>query len=122
VIRITAGVQYAIVVNYEGAPPPGPDQFQGIWAGESGNQYTRGALYASFLDGISWFLLAEGDVHFQTYVNPTIFAGTPGAANCHGESVSALVREFGGLRAAASVLGFPSVRALQDAIREFCEE
>ena len=50
------------------------------------------------------------------------FAGTPGTANCHGESVSALARQFRGLRAAASALGFPSVRALQDAIREFCEE
>jgi probable HAF family extracellular repeat protein len=50
----------------------------------------------------------------------TAFAGTPGTPNCHGESVSALVREFGGLKAAASALGFPSVQALQDAIRAFC--
>jgi hypothetical protein len=51
---------------------------------------------------------------------PVIFAGTPGTPNCHGESVSALVHEFGGLKAAASALGFPSVQALQDAIRAFC--
>ena len=50
------------------------------------------------------------------------FAGTPGTANCHGESVSALTQQFGSLDAAASALGFPSVQALQDAIREFCEE
>ena len=50
------------------------------------------------------------------------FAGTHGKANCHGQSVSALARQFGGLDAAASALGFPSVQALQDAIREFCEE
>jgi Beta-propeller repeat len=54
-------------------------------------------------------------------VVPT-FAGTPGKPNCHGESVSALAHEFGGLDAAASALGFPSVQALQDAIRAFCEE
>ena len=48
------------------------------------------------------------------------FAGTPGQANCHGVSVSALARQFGGLEAAASALGFASVQALQDAIREFC--
>ena len=50
------------------------------------------------------------------------FAGTPGKPNCHGQSVSALAQQFGGLDAAATALGFPSVQALQDAIREFCEE
>ncbi len=69
VIHITAGVQYAIVVNYESAPPPGPNQFQGIWGGAGGDQYPGGALYFSFLDGISWFGLGFGDLHFRTYVN-----------------------------------------------------
>ena len=48
------------------------------------------------------------------------FAGTPGQANCHGVSLSALARQFGCLDAAASALGFPSVQALQDAVGEFC--
>jgi hypothetical protein len=48
-------------------------------------------------------------------------AGTPGLANCHGESVSALAYQFGGLDAAASSLGFSSVDTLQDALRTFCE-
>jgi hypothetical protein len=52
--------------------------------------------------------------------SPT-FAGTPGTANRHGESVSALVHQYGSLEAAASALGFPSVQAPQDAIQEFCE-
>ena len=71
VINITAGVQYAIVVNYEGAPPPGPGQSQGIWSGAIGDSYPGGRGYASFSDGISWFQLAtpDGDLHFQTYVN-----------------------------------------------------
>jgi hypothetical protein len=47
-------------------------------------------------------------------------AGTPGRANCHGKSISALARQFGGLDAAASALGFSSVDALQEAFREFC--
>ena len=47
-------------------------------------------------------------------------AGTPGQANCHGESVSALALQFGGLHAAASALGFSSVAALQDGFRAFC--
>ena len=33
VINIAAGVQYAIVVNYQGAPPAGPYQVQGSWTG-----------------------------------------------------------------------------------------
>jgi uncharacterized repeat protein (TIGR03803 family) len=48
------------------------------------------------------------------------FAGTPGKANCHGSSVSALAKQYGGLNNAAAALGFASVQALQDAITAFC--
>jgi hypothetical protein len=51
-----------------------------------------------------------------------VFAGSPGQANCHGMSISALARQFGCLDAAASALGFESVQALQEAIREFCRQ
>ena len=47
--------------------------------------------------------------------------GTPGQANCHGESISGLAAQFGGIDAAASALGFSSVQALQDSFRAFCE-
>jgi hypothetical protein len=47
-------------------------------------------------------------------------AGTPGRANCHGKSISALARQFGGINTAASALGFSSVEALQDSLRVFC--
>ena len=47
-------------------------------------------------------------------------AGIPGEPNCHGESVSALAKQFGGINAAASTLGFSSVDALQDSFKEFC--
>ena len=47
--------------------------------------------------------------------------GTPGQANCHGESVSGLAAQFGSINAAASALGFSSVQALQDSFRAFCE-
>ena len=49
-----------------------------------------------------------------------VFAGTPGKANCFGQSVAALARQFGGLNAAAAALGFPTVQALQNAILAFC--
>jgi hypothetical protein len=51
-----------------------------------------------------------------------VFAGTPGKANCHEKSASALVRQYHGLNAAAAALGFSSVRALQNAILAFCED
>jgi predicted outer membrane repeat protein len=49
-----------------------------------------------------------------------VFAGHPGKANCHGKSVSALAQKYGGMASAASALGFPSVKALQEAIKAFC--
>ncbi len=55
------------------------------------------------------------------FVVPPIFAGMPGKPNCFGKSVSALAREYGGLNAAAAALGYPSVRALQEAIIGYCE-
>jgi hypothetical protein len=48
-------------------------------------------------------------------------AGTPGRANCHGKTVSALAEQFGGIHAASVALGFSSVATLQDATRVFCE-
>jgi hypothetical protein len=50
-----------------------------------------------------------------------VFAGKPGASNCHGKSVSTLARQYGGLAAAATALGFPDTQALQNAIRLYCE-
>jgi hypothetical protein len=48
------------------------------------------------------------------------FAGQPGAANCHGQSVAALSNQYGSLDTAVSALGFPSEQALQNAIKAFC--
>ena len=60
-------------------------------------------------------------VFIQQPAKPTPrFAGTPGKANCYGKSVSALVRQYQGLHAAATALGFSSVKALQNAIMAFC--
>ena len=47
-------------------------------------------------------------------------AGTPGQANCDGKSISALAAQFGSIPAAASVLGFSSVEALEAAFRTYC--
>jgi hypothetical protein len=47
--------------------------------------------------------------------------GTPGQPNCHGQSISALAHQFGGIDAAASSLGFSSVGQLQAGFALFCE-
>ena len=49
-----------------------------------------------------------------------LFAGTPGSPNCHGESVSALAQQYGGLDAAATARNYPTVRDLQNAIATYC--
>jgi hypothetical protein len=68
-IEVFEGVQYAIAVNYEGAPPPGAFQGLGQWAGATGDAYPRGSLFSSVSDGISWSSPGTGfDVHFRTYV------------------------------------------------------
>jgi hypothetical protein len=48
------------------------------------------------------------------------FGGTPGAANCHGKSVSELAKTFGGMPDAASALGYASVADLQAGVDAFC--
>ena len=70
-------------------------------------------IVGSFVDNanVAHGFLAE---HVQS------FAGTPGKANCHGKSVSALAQQYGGLNGAAATLGFPGVPALQAAILTFC--
>jgi hypothetical protein len=47
-------------------------------------------------------------------------AGIPGEPSCQGKSVSALARQFRGIHAAASSLGFSSAHALQQSLKEFC--
>jgi hypothetical protein len=69
-IHILAGVQYAIVVDYPSAPPPGSttENF-GSWSGAVGNHYPGGQAYALFPDGIWRPGTANPyDLHFRTYV------------------------------------------------------
>src|ERR1700730_16986624 len=49
-------------------------------------------------------------------------AGTPAAADCNRVCVSSLTTQYGGLLAAASSLGFSSVKALQAEIGGYCGE
>jgi hypothetical protein len=49
-----------------------------------------------------------------------LFAGTPGSSDCMGASVSALARQYGGIKRAAAELGFKTPDTLQDDISTFC--
>jgi hypothetical protein len=50
-----------------------------------------------------------------------IAVGQPGTPKCLGKTVSTLSNQYGGLDAAASALGYSSVKLLQHAIRAFCK-
>lgn len=69
-IYLTAGVQYAIVVNYPGAP----QFYGGEWSGANGNYYGGGQIFAgSGTSPINWWLsYPDYDLHFQTYVSTAI--------------------------------------------------
>jgi hypothetical protein len=69
-------------------------------------------------------IVAGGNTFNMTYSltgNTIPEAGTPGQANCHGHTISAMAKEFGGINASASTLGFSSVDALQDGVGVFCK-
>ena len=67
--------------------------------------------------------VGSAPVAFGVFIQPPPrFAGTPGKANCYGQSVAALARQYGGLNRAAAALGFSGVKGLQKAILVFCGE
>ena len=70
-----AGIRYAILVNFAGAPPPGPYQALGHWEGTPGSRldlYPGGRFVAKY--GDSWIPSAYyrnwEDLYFQTIVDP----------------------------------------------------
>jgi YVTN family beta-propeller protein len=79
------------------------------------------------IDGTTYAILGtipvgKSPLAFGIFIQPAPkFAGTPGKANCYGQSVSALARQYGGLNNAAAALAYPSVSALQNAIDAYCE-
>ena len=54
------------------------------------------------------------------FIQPKLFAGTPGTRNCAGQSLSAEARRYGGTSAAARALGYGTVAKMQTAIRLYC--
>jgi YVTN family beta-propeller protein len=95
-----------------------------------GNGNSNGTFGVSVIDAatntvVDTITTGQQPVAFGKFIQPghkITFAGTPGKASCYGQSVSALVQQFGGFNAAAAASGFPGVRALQNAILTFCED
>jgi hypothetical protein len=85
-----------------------------VYTGVSGRSYRFHSIARDFTNNIEPSKIAA---EAATIVQ---FAGTLGSADCEGKSVSALVKQYGGLDAAAKALGYPNVSALQDAIRAYC--
>ena len=103
----------------------------GVWSQQGAKLVGTGAVGAAE-QGVSVSLSGDGNTAIVggpgdnsdagavwVYAKP-VFAGTPGKANCFGQSVTALQAQFGGLNAAAAALGFPTIGALQHAILAFC--
>jgi uncharacterized repeat protein (TIGR03803 family) len=111
----TATVLYSFCAEpncTDGANPQG-----GLIADASGNLFgtTSGGVNGG---GTVFEITGSG---FVVPGAPPMFAGTPGKSNCHGQSVSALARQYGGLNGAAAALGYSDVSTLQSAIMTFCE-
>ncbi len=72
----TAGTQYAIVVNYVGAPPPAEGAEQGTWHGAISTTfqdlYPAGTNFGSFDGMFTPHPDVAGDLFFKTFVNPVI--------------------------------------------------
>ena len=48
------------------------------------------------------------------------YAGTPGQRSCVGDTIAALVKKHGSLKAAANALGFASQNALRKDVQAYC--
>jgi hypothetical protein len=84
------------------------------------NRFTKTTLAGALISSQAVLSNIVEDISVVLESSPFAGLGTPGQANCHGNVVSALASKYGGLSDAASALGYPSVGALQNAIKSFC--
>jgi uncharacterized repeat protein (TIGR03803 family) len=101
------------LVSFNGADGGSP--VAGLIADANGNLFGTTLVGGAYGYGTVFEITGSG------FVPAAVFSGTPGAANCDGNSVSALAPQYGGLAAAAAALGYSSVQALQNAIAAYCE-
>ncbi len=67
----------------------------------------------------NWFFLDDIQVFKSLGASPP-FTGSTRAANCVGETISALTQKYGGLAEAAAALGYSSASDLQNAVVGYC--
>jgi hypothetical protein len=99
----------------------------GTFTGPAGHG-TTGSFEAKFcvpkppgcFAGVGNYVMRTVTGTFLATAQP-VFDGTPGKANCPGQSVSALAHQYGGLNGASEALGYASVGALEEAIEGYCE-
>jgi hypothetical protein len=103
------------------------DYGSGIAVDSSGSAYVTGTAPSNDFPTTSGaFQTAFGGGPEDAFVSKfalgsnLTFAGHPGSPNCHGKSVSALAHQYGSVSRAFSILGYPSVKALQGAIKAYC--
>jgi uncharacterized repeat protein (TIGR03803 family) len=107
VFKLTPSGTETVLYRFTGGDGANPTA--GLIADASGNLY--GTTNGSGSGNGTVFEIAGSGFIF--------FAGTPGKPNCHGQSVSELARQYGGLAAASATLGV-NVQALQNAIAAYC--
>jgi hypothetical protein len=104
---VVNGADVAASFAADGLPFNNPNAAVEITTAQPFTSVTLSTSFASF--------------EFVPSVPVVLFAGTPGQANCAGQSVSTLASQYGGFNAAAAALNFSSVIGLQNAIMGFCE-
>jgi len=66
------------------------------------------------------FFPATFNMTFSLSGNSIPEAGAPGQPNCHGQTISAIATQFGGIDPSAFSLGYANTAALQDGVQVFC--
>lgn len=99
----------ATVVSFEGTSAV---PYSGLIADANGNLF--GTTFGNGSDGAVFEITGSG------FVPSKQFAGTPGAPNCVGNSISALAHTYGGIPHTAASLGYAGVAALQSAVKSYC--
>jgi len=100
------------VINFQGANGAAP--YSGLIGDANGNLFGTTFSGGISLDGTVFEVTGSG------FVPSKQFAGTPGAPNCVGNSISALARSYGGIAHAAASLGYAGVADLQGAVKSYC--
>jgi uncharacterized repeat protein (TIGR03803 family) len=92
----------------------GTNSYGSLIADANGNLFGTASNGGAYGEGTVFEVIGSG------FVPPTLFAGTPGSANCAGVSISTLAHTYGGIAHAAASLGYASVADLQNAAATYC--